>query len=218
MGRKIGRSAPRARNAVQVPRRFGPSGNGRIVRAIAPRPRERRARRRGGWRRSSGRRAERAAEFARHAAERSPGLTVSHGTDARVAVEGADIICTLTNSPTPVLSGDWLEPGQHLNVVGASVASKREIDDAAVLRAAVYCDYLPSLLAQAGEVAAMVSAGTITQAHLRGEIGAVLLNRVQGRQRPDEITLYRSLGTVAQDLAVAHHVLAGAEAAGRGRS
>jgi alanine dehydrogenase len=131
-------------------------------------------------------------------------------------VEGADIICTLTNSPTPVLSGDWLEPGQHLNVVGASVASKREIDDAAVLRAAVYCDYLPSLLAQAGEVAAMVSAGTITQAHLRGEIGAVLLNRVQGRQRPDEITLYRSLGIVAQDLAVAHHVLAGAEAAGRG--
>jgi len=164
-----------------------------------------------------GRRAERAAEFARHAMDRYPALKVSHGTDARAAVAGADIVCTVTNSPVPILSGHWLEPGQHLNVVGASVASKREIDDTAVLRSAVYCDYRPSLLAQAGEIVAMLAGGTITEAHLRGEIGAVLLDHTAGRRGRDEITLYRSLGIVAQDLAAAHHVLAGAQEKGRGQ-
>lgn len=154
-----------------------------------------------------GRRREKAADFATHVATRHPGLRITHGTDARAAVAGADIICTVTNSPTPVLCGDWLEPGQHLNVVGASLASKREVDDAVVLRAALYCDYRPSLLAQAGEIVDMIAAGTITEAHLNGEIGAALLGLVPGRQGAEKITLYRSLGIVAQDLAVAQHVL-----------
>jgi ornithine cyclodeaminase len=164
-----------------------------------------------------GRRSERAAEFAAHAAARHPGLAVSHGTDTRAAVTGADIVCTVTNSPTPVLLGDWLEPGQHLNVVGASLPSKREVDDAVVLRSALFCDYRPSLLAQAGEVVAMIAAGTITEAHLKGEIGAVLLGQAPGRQDAHQITLYRSLGITAQDLAAAQHVLTAAEAAGRGQ-
>lgn len=164
-----------------------------------------------------GRRPERAAAFAAQAAAHHPGLRISHGVDARATVAGADIVCTVTNSATPVLLGEWLEPGQHLNVVGASVASKREVDDAVVLRAALFCDYRPSLLAQAGEVVAMLAQGTITEAHLKGEIGAVLAGALPGRTGPDEITLYRSLGITAQDLAVAHHVLAAAEAAGRGQ-
>lgn len=164
-----------------------------------------------------GRRPERAAEFAEHAAAHHPGLHIRHGVDARAAVAGADIICTVTNSATPVLMGEWLEPGQHLNVVGASMPAKREVDDAVVLRAALFCDYRPSLLAQAGEVVEMIAAGTITEAHLQGEIGAVLAGLVLGRQTADQITLYRSLGVTAQDLAVAHHVLGAAEASGRGQ-
>ena len=164
-----------------------------------------------------GRRPERAAEFAEHAAAHHPGLRISHGVDARAAVAGADIICTVTNSATPVLMGEWLEPGQHLNVVGASMPAKREVDDAVVLRAALFCDYRPSLLAQAGEVVEMIAAGTVTEAHLQGEIGAVLAGLVPGRQTADQITLYRSLGVTAQDLAVAHHVLGAAEASGRGQ-
>lgn len=164
-----------------------------------------------------GRRQEKAAAFATHAAARHPGVTITHGTDARSAVAGADIVCTVTNSAVPVLRGDWLEQGQHLNIVGASLASKREVDDAVVLRAALYCDYRPSLLAQAGEVVDMIAAGTITAAHLRSEIGAVLAGQAPGRQGVGEITLYRSLGITAQDLAVAHHVLGAAEKAGRGQ-
>lgn len=164
-----------------------------------------------------GRRPERAAEFAEHAAAHHPGLRISHGVDARAAVAGADIICTVTNSATPVLMGEWLEPGQHLNIVGASMPAKREVDDAVVLCAALFCDYRPSLLAQAGEVVEMIAAGTVTEAHLQGEIGAVLAGLVPGRQAADQITLYRSLGVTAQDLAVAHHVLGAAEASGRGQ-
>ena len=164
-----------------------------------------------------GRRAGRAAEFAAQAAGHHPGLRISHGTDVRAAVAGAGIVCTVTNSATPVLHGDWLEPGQHLNIVGASVPAKREVDDSAVLRAALFCDYRPSLFAQAGEVVAMIATGTIAQDHLRAEIGAVLAGNAPGRRSADEITLYRSLGITAQDLAVAQHVLTAAEAAGRGQ-
>lgn len=164
-----------------------------------------------------GRRAEKAADFAAHAARAHPELTITHGSDAQAGVRGAQIVCTVTNSAEPVLRGDWLEPGQHLNIVGASIPSRREVDDAVVLRAALYCDYRPSMLAQAGEIVAMIGAGTIAEDHLRGEIGAVLAGGVPGRQAADEITLYRSLGVIAQDLAAAQHVLAAAEATGRGQ-
>jgi len=164
-----------------------------------------------------GRRPEKAADFARHAAARFPALAITHGTDARDGLRGADIVCTVTNAATPVVRGDWLEDGQHLNVVGASVAAKREIDDTAVLRAQVYTDYRPSFFAQAGEIVAMMAAGVIDETHLQGEIGAVLSGDAPGRLSPDVITLYRSLGVTAQDLAVAHHVLTRATAEGRGQ-
>lgn len=156
-----------------------------------------------------------AAAFAERMAEAHPGLAVEPAP-ARDAVAEADIVCTVTSSPEPVLHGDWLRPGQHLNIVGASVPSKREVDDAVVLKASVWVDYLPSALAQAGELVEMIAAGTIDGGHIRGEIGAVLDGAAPGRARAEEITLYRSLGNIAQDLAAAHHVLGRAEAAGAG--
>lgn len=164
-----------------------------------------------------GRRAERAESFAQNARDRHPGLAITHGTDAQAGVRGADIICTVTNAAQPVLMGDWLEAGQHLNVVGASVPSKREIDDAAVLRTQVFADYRPSFFAQAGEIVEMIAAGAISEGHLRAEIGEVLAGDAAGRQSADAITLYRSLGITAQDLAVAQHCLDRALAEGRGQ-
>jgi len=164
-----------------------------------------------------GRRADKAADFARHAANRFTGLAVTHGTDAHDGLRGADIVCTVTSSPTPVVKGAWLEEGQHLNVVGASVATKREIDDDAVQRAAIFTDYRPSFFAQAGEIVEMIKAGLIDEAHLKAEIGEVLSGNAPGRELPDAITLYRSLGVTAQDLAVAQHVLDRAVAQGRGQ-
>jgi ornithine cyclodeaminase len=165
-----------------------------------------------------GRRADKAAGFIRHMAPRYPDLDLTCGTDAKQAVRGADIICTVTNSAEPVLLGDWLEPGQHLNIVGASVPSKREVDAGVLHRVALWCDYRPSFLAQAGEAADLKAQGGNPEGCLRGEIGAVLAGTLPGRTSADQITAYRSLGIMAQDLAVGWQVWQAALQAGRGQT
>lgn len=158
----------------------------------------------------------RRAEAGQALARQVPDLPVTLWSDAKAAVAGADLVVTVTNSATPVLHGAWLEPGQHLSIVGASIASKREVDDAVVQRADVWVDYLPSALAQAGEIVDMIAAGRMQAHDLRGEIGAVLNGALPGRQDAQQITAYRSLGVIAQDLACAAWLLEQACARGMG--
>ena len=157
-----------------------------------------------------------ATAFAEHARRKYPHLAVSHGTDIRAAVTDADIVCTVTTSPTPVLQGAWIAPGTHLNVVGASIPSKREIDDEMVLRAQVFADYRRSTFAQAGEIVDLIGAGRIGEDHVRAEIGEVLNGTAPGRTDDASITLYRSLGIAAQDIACAYHCWEAAGRTGRG--
>lgn len=164
----------------------------------------------------TGRDGGRAAAFAERARAHHPGLEIAATGDIGAAVFAADIVCTVTAAPEPIVRGDWLRPGQHLNVVGASVASKREVDDAVVDRAALWVDYRPSAVAQAGEIVAALRDGRRTEADLP-EIGATLDGRAPGRGAPAQITMYRSLGIAAQDLAVAAHILERALAEGRGQ-
>ncbi|HEV7369447.1 ornithine cyclodeaminase family protein [Arenibaculum sp.] len=166
--------------------------------------------------RVAGRRMEKAEAFADRARRRHPGPTVTAGTDVRDAVAGADIVCTVTAAAEPVLFGDWIAPGTHLNVVGASIPSKREIDEELVARAALFVDYRPSTFAQAGEVIGAIGSGRITREHVRAEIGEVLSGSRPGRESGEQVTLYRSLGIAAQDLACAAHCLAEAKARGLG--
>lgn len=166
----------------------------------------------------AGRSAEHAADFAAKAAQKYPGLAIASGTDIKSAVQGADIVCTTTASPTPILFGDWISQGTHLNVIGSSIPTMREIDDEMVHRAAIWVDYLPSTLAQAGEIVDMIRQGSLSSAHLKGEIGAVLAGDLPGRNSPAEITLYRSLGVAAQDLAAAYHITSKAIATGVGQN
>ncbi|GLQ05114.1 ornithine cyclodeaminase family protein [Sneathiella chinensis] len=154
-----------------------------------------------------GRSTEKAAAFADRAKTRYPDLEITAGTDIQSAVQSAHIVCTVTASPTPLLNGDWVRPGTHLNVVGSSIPSMREVDDATVLKSSIWVDYRPSWEAQAGEIVDMVAAGTLTTDYLQGEIGAVYSGDLPGRTDADQITFYRSLGVAAQDLAAAHHVL-----------
>ncbi len=128
---------------------------------------------------------------------------ISVADTVRQAVEEADIICTTTASRTPILFRDDVAPGCHLNIVGSSVASAREIDDELVSASSVYVDFLPSTMAQAGEVLSAIRNGMITERHIVGQIGDVLHGRARSRTRDDEITLYKSLGIAAQDLACA---------------
>ncbi len=166
----------------------------------------------------AGRDADKARAFCDHAAYKHPGLTFTATTDIPAAVADAQIICTVTAAPAPILMGDWVPSGCHVNVVGSSIPSMREVDDAFVTRAAIWVDYLPSTVAQAGEIVEMIGAGTITQDHLRGEIGALLDGNAPGPRDADTFTAYRSLGVAAQDLAAAQHVLRGAQKAGIGQS
>ncbi|MFZ2100544.1 MAG: ornithine cyclodeaminase family protein [Oricola sp.] len=165
----------------------------------------------------AGRSAEKAEAFCDRAKDHYPDLDVAWGTDVHAAVRDADIVCTVTASPTPILMGDRIAPGCHVNVVGSSIPSMREVDDRFVERASIWVDYLPSTLAQAGEIVDMIAAGKLAKEDLKGEIGAVLAGRAGGRSVDDEVTAYRSLGIAAQDLAAAHHVLRQAQLTGAGQ-
>ena len=154
----------------------------------------------------AGRNVDKAAAFTARAAQSYPQLQTSHGTDIQAAVKNADIVCTVTASPTPIVKGDWIAPGTHVNIVGSSIPSMREVDDTMVSRSAIWVDYLPSTLAQAGEIVDMIAAGSFAASDLMGEIGALLDGKIAGRSSDDQITSYRSLGVAAQDLAAAHYV------------
>jgi ornithine cyclodeaminase len=132
------------------------------------------------------------------------------------AVEGADLICTVTASPTPVLEGGWISPGAHLNVVGSSVASTREIDSAAMARGRLIVDRVESAMQEAGDFLIARDEGAIGDDHIKGELGDVLAGRVPGRTGQEEITIFKSLGLAIEDLAAAELVVRKANAAGVG--
>jgi ornithine cyclodeaminase/alanine dehydrogenase-like protein (mu-crystallin family) len=118
-------------------------------------------------------------------------------------VEGVDIICTLTASDSPVLEGKWLIAGQHLNLVGASTRAAREVDDEAVARGYYIVDSRSHALEHAGELRHAMEHGYVRAEHVAGEIGEVLNGARPGRSAPSLITVYKSLGHVAQDIRVA---------------
>ncbi|MFL2770548.1 MAG: ornithine cyclodeaminase family protein [Rhodospirillaceae bacterium] len=122
-------------------------------------------------------------------------------SDAELAVKKANILCTVTSSTKPILKGAWLQPGLHVNLVGAAVRASSEADTDVVRRSRFYVDYLPSALAQAGELLNAIESNLVAQDHIVGEIGAVISGVVPGRQSDGEITVYKSLGVSAQDLA-----------------
>ncbi|HEX3395087.1 MAG TPA: ornithine cyclodeaminase family protein [Steroidobacteraceae bacterium] len=133
------------------------------------------------------------------------------------AVAGADIICTTTKAREPILQGDWLTPGVHLNVVGSSIAAAAEIDTPAVAKARFFVDCRNSTINEGGEYLRALREGVITPEHILGEIGEVANGSKEGRRSPSDVTLYKSLGIAPQDLASAHYVLEKARAAGAGQ-
>jgi alanine dehydrogenase len=151
----------------------------------------------------SRREASRAA-FAAWARER--GLDAEPRATAREAVAGADLVCTVTASREPVLRGKWLAEGAHVNAVGASLPSARELDTEAVRRARLFVDRRESALHEAGDFRIPRDEGAITDAHILGELGDLLLGRVEGRTGPADVTLFKSLGLAIEDVAAAHRV------------
>ncbi|HWE34059.1 MAG TPA: ornithine cyclodeaminase family protein [Solirubrobacteraceae bacterium] len=141
----------------------------------------------------------------------------STGGSAEEAVRGADVVVTATSSREPVLKREWLAPGTHVNAVGASMPSARELDTATVADAALFCDSRESLRNEAGEFRLAIEQGAIAgEAHVRGELGEVLADKVDGRRDDHELTVFRSLGLAIEDLAAAQLAVARAQAKGIG--
>jgi ornithine cyclodeaminase len=153
--------------------------------------------------------------FAGRMGEHLAGLRAVPSVEA--AVEGADVICTVTASKTAILPGALVPAGCHVNLVGASHASAQETDDALVARSRFFVDYRASALDQAGELLDAIARGVVREDWIAGEIGEVLAGRVPGRESRDQVTVYKSVGVAAQDVVTARRVYERAVAADLGQ-
>jgi len=124
-------------------------------------------------------------------------------TTAKDAVCSADIACTVTAAKEPILEGKWLRRGTHVNVVGSSYAGPREVDDDVVAISRFIADSRASVIAQGAEFLHAKERGLIGDAHIVAEIGEVFGGMIAGRLSADDITVYKSLGHVVQDLSSA---------------
>jgi ornithine cyclodeaminase len=158
---------------------------------------------------------EHARRFAERESER-PGMQIEPVKTAQDAVAGADIICTTTSAPEPILMGEWIAPGAHINAVGSSVPFTRELDTLAVKRSRMFVDRRESTLNEAGDFLFPKKEGAIGDDHILGEIGEILLGKVKGRQSAEETTLFKSLGLAVEDIAAAQHIYAKAVERGMG--
>ncbi len=163
------------------------------------------------------RNADHARKFATSVAKQY-GIPVEAMSSVEQAVNKADLICTTTAAPQPILLGEWIAPGAHINAVGSSVAFTRELDTAAVVKSRLFVDRRESTLNEAGDFLMPKQEGAISDDHILGEIGEVLLGKRVGRGSPDEITLFKSLGLAVEDIAAAHYIYQQALEKGRGLS
>jgi ornithine cyclodeaminase/alanine dehydrogenase-like protein (mu-crystallin family) len=137
---------------------------------------------------------------------RRHGIEVTAADRAEQAA-ACDIVSVVTNAPEPVLKGAWLRPGAHVSLVGSHEPEHREADTEAVTRAAVYVDSRRGALSEAGDILIPIAEGRMSADDIAGEIGEVLAGAAPGRRDAQQITLYKSLGIVAQDLFAAEYVL-----------
>ena len=132
-----------------------------------------------------------------------PAIPIAAAPNVEEAVANAAIVCTVTAAKEPILKGAWLRPGTHVNLVGSSGAGPAEADNDLVVRSRFIVDSREGILAQGAEFLRAKAAGLITDAHIAAEIGQVLSGEIPGRQTPDQITVYKSIGHIVQDLAPA---------------
>jgi ornithine cyclodeaminase len=151
------------------------------------------------------RNADKAQAFAEEKAAQH-GVKIETAADVASAVAGADIVCATTSAREPILFGEMLSEGVHVNAVGASLASWREIDMELVRRSSLFTDRRESLENEAGEYRLAIEEGVIGDDHLQAELGEVINGDHPGRKTDSEITLYRSLGLAVQDIASAQLV------------
>jgi ornithine cyclodeaminase len=139
------------------------------------------------------------------------GLPAAAAASVKDAVAKADIVCTVTTASEPILKGEWVRPGTHLNLVGSGLAGPVEVDNDLVVRSRFIADSREGVLSQGAEFLRAKAASLIGDDHIVAEIGQVLAGEIVGRRSAEEITVYKSLGHVVQDLASAWALYSQAE-------
>ncbi len=124
-------------------------------------------------------------------------------------VAAADIICTVSGAEEPILKGAWVRPGTHLNLVGSSRVGPVEVDEDLVAASRFIADSREGVLAQGAEFLRAKASGRVGDDHVVGEIGQVLSGAIPGRQSAEQITAYKSLGHIVQDLASVRALMSG---------
>jgi len=127
--------------------------------------------------------------------------------DLEAGARWADIISCATLATAPLVRGAWLRPGQHLDLIGSFTPAMREVDNEALSRARIYVDTREGALAESGELVQAMAAGVITAADIHGDLAALTCGKVFGRNSPEEITLFKSVGCAIEDLAAAQLAL-----------
>jgi ornithine cyclodeaminase/alanine dehydrogenase-like protein (mu-crystallin family) len=127
--------------------------------------------------------------------------------NAQEAIQGADIICTATTSTKPVFADKYLRPGTHISAVGSYTPEMQEVPAETLQRAKIFIDSRAAALEEAGDLIQPIRAGLFDESHVRGELGEVVLGRIPGRQSPEDITYFKSVGIAVQDAMAAQVAL-----------
>jgi ornithine cyclodeaminase/alanine dehydrogenase-like protein (mu-crystallin family) len=161
------------------------------------------------------RRPEPAAELAAATAGRY-GVDATAAASVEEALRDAAVVVTTTTAREPIVERAWLAPGTHVNAVGSSIPTTRELDGATMAAARIVVDARESALNESGDVLLAMREGTLAEDVALVELGEVLSGSAQGRADADELTVFVSLGLAVEDLAAAELALRVAEHAGLG--
>ncbi|MCD7884399.1 MAG: ornithine cyclodeaminase family protein [Lachnospiraceae bacterium] len=141
-----------------------------------------------------------AAEVYKNEMEAKFGRPVILCDSPKEAVLDCDIVCTVTPSKEAYLEAEWIRSGTHINAVGTFSPTTREVTSALMARSSLYADQIEALKKESGEYLIPLSEGLITEEHIKGSIGQILLGQIPGRMSEEEITLFDALGLAVEDV------------------
>ncbi len=138
--------------------------------------------------------------------------------NSEATVEGSDVVILATSSKTPVLDGNCLDKGTHINAIGSHTPATRELDDISVQRSKIIVDLKEAALSEAGDLLIPIGRGALPQDPVYAELGEIVTGRKRGRTNDQEITLFKSVGLAVQDAAAAFKTYSLAREAGFGKN
>ncbi len=134
------------------------------------------------------------------------GMEIEVAATAEETVRTADVIVTVTTAKEPIIDARWLKPGAHINAVGSHRPDLREIDGPTLAHSRVVVDSRQAMMAECGDILLAIAENAISETDIHAEIGEILAGSKPGRQNPEEVTLYKSVGIAVQDVATANLV------------